>query len=306
MIDALSLLFDDLHLSAAGFTYLQGGERWKADISLMHRAVFYGVITGEVRLRFDDQDIQLTAGDIFALPTGTAHQISSLQLGPAVSINAHLLDANSTPVNIGEGIPQSLILAAACRYDPDLGQPLMSALPNGFRLAGAGQALPEWLRIGILFLQQEMNSRRQGQQSILNRLAEIWLLECLRDFIENLPESHSSWLHALHDPALARALACIHQAPQSGWTVSALASQAGLSRSAFADRFLKTMGQPTMAYLSDYRMRLAAWQLKNTSQPACRIAELVGYASEAAFGQAFKRHFGSSPGNYRLQFKQQT
>ena len=48
-------------------------------------------------------------------------------------------------------------------------------------------------------------------------------------------------------------------------------------------------------------MRLAARQLSTSALSVGKIAEQVGYASEAAFSQAFKREHGLSPSAWRAQ-----
>jgi len=91
----------------------------------------------------------------------------------------------------------------------------------------------------------------------------------------------------------------MHQDPRHNWTVPELAQHACLSRSAFADRFSQTMGEPPLTYLTRHRMRLAAQQLGTSALPVSRVADLVGYASEAAFSQAFKREYGVPPSLWR-------
>jgi AraC-like DNA-binding protein len=126
-------------------------------------------------------------------------------------------------------------------------------------------------------------------------------MECIREHVEALPEGSGNWLAALKDRALSTALACMHREPRRAWTVPELAQQACLSRSAFADRFTQTLGEPPLTYLTRHRMRLAARQLSHSALPVNRIADEVGYASEAAFSQAFKRAYGASPSAWRLQ-----
>ena len=115
----------------------------------------------------------------------------------------------------------------------------------------------------------------------------------------SLPEGAGNWLLALRDSALSSALAAMHQAPDRDWTVPELAEIAHLSRSAFAERFTQIMGQPPLTYLTEHRMRLAAWKLTQTRLSLAQIAAQVGYASEAAFSQAFKRAQGQSPSAFR-------
>jgi len=123
--------------------------------------------------------------------------------------------------------------------------------------------------------------------------------------VASLPEGSGNWLAALKDRALSTALACMHRNPAHNWTVPELAQQACLSRSAFADRFGQTLGEPPLTYLTRHRMRLAARQLASSTSPVSRIADQVGYSSEAAFSQAFKREYGLSPSVWRSKHQAQ-
>lgn len=307
MEDFLSVIFDDLHLKGAGYAFIHGHANWSAQVALPGRAVFHAVLFGEVYLHTSEQSYHLRAGDLFVLPSGIAHQLTDspqIQQAPE-NISYVLSERRHQPYVLGENSISAIVLVAGSHYDTDLGQPLMSALPSAFLVAGQGQEPPEWLRIGILFLQNEISKARPGQQSILNRLGDIWFMECLRVYIEHIATDDSSWLRALKDPALASVLSAVHRKPEQEWTVPKMAELAHLSRSAFADRFQRTMGRPPQRYLNEHRMRLAAWQLRHSDQPVCRIADMIGYASETAFGQAFKRAHGMAPGRYRQYIRAQ-
>ncbi len=306
MQDFLSIIFDDLHLTAAKYFFTSAADPWAVKVDIEGRAVFHAVLQGRAAAEVDGQRFVLEAGDIFIVPTGYAHRLTMVDLPagcPEIDISGEFKGYRDTPIQLGEGDLSAFLISASCSFDVELGQPLMSALPRGMPLHGLGISPPEWLRIGIQFLLQETRELRPGHQSILNRLGDIWFVECLRLYVENLPEGNDSWLRALKDPALATVLSAIHKAPDKDWTVPALAQLACLSRSAFADRFHKIMGKPPLTYVAEHRMRLAAWQLRHSEQPVCRIAEMVGYASETAFGQAFKRLHGVAPGRYREQLR---
>lgn len=305
MEDFLSVVFDDLHLKGAGYVFIQGRQTWAAQVALPGRAIFHAVLFGEVYLHTSEQVYSLKAGDLMVLPTGLQHALSdsSHSIQASDNISSALSERRHAPYEIGHGDATAMVLTAGSHYDTELGQPLMSALPSAFLVAGQGEEPPEWLRIGILFLQQEIRITRPGQQSILNRLGDIWFMECLRVYIEHISADDNSWLRALKDPALASVLSAMHRQPEQVWTVPKMAGLAHLSRSAFADRFQRIMGTPPQRYLHEHRMRLAAWQLRHSDQPVCRIADMTGYASETAFGQAFKRAHGMAPGRYRQHIR---
>ena len=136
---------------------------------------------------------------------------------------------------------------------------------------------------------------------MLARLSELLFVEAVRNHVEALPDDVGGWLAALKDPGLSRAVAALHAHPEKPWTVEMLGREAGMSRSALAERFNRLIGQPPADYLAEHRMRLAARELANGNAPLIEIAEAIGYGSEAAFSRAFKRAFGVPPSVWRRQ-----
>jgi transcriptional regulator GlxA family with amidase domain len=127
------------------------------------------------------------------------------------------------------------------------------------------------------------------------------LLYVLRAWLDEQPADGAGWATALRDPAITTALRQVHRHPEKPWTVEDLAAVAGLSRAAFARRFTTIVGQPPLAYLTWWRMTAAAKLLRQTDAPLRAIATRTGYASEYAFGKAFKRAYGTAPGQYRSE-----
>ena len=106
-------------------------------------------------------------------------------------------------------------------------------------------------------------------------------------------------IQPFHCAAVGGALAALHRKPAHPWTIESLARNVGLSRSALAERFMQFVGQPPMHYLTNWRMQLAANQLRSGIESIAAIANLVGYESEAAFSRAFKKAVGVPPSRWR-------
>jgi AraC-like DNA-binding protein len=102
---------------------------------------------------------------------------------------------------------------------------------------------------------------------------------------------------------VGKSLGLLHSRVTHPWTIADLASEVGISRSALVERFTRYLSEPPMAYLTRWRLQLAARSLENTSRGVAEIAADVGYESEAAFNRAFKREFGQPPGRYRSNRK---
>ena len=72
-----------------------------------------------------------------------------------------------------------------------------------------------------------------------------------------------------------------------------------MSKATLARRFAAEVGQTPAAYLTTWRMTLAAQTLRSGSAPVATVARSVGYTSEFAFNRAFAKAHGIAPGRYR-------
>jgi AraC-like DNA-binding protein len=143
--------------------------------------------------------------------------------------------------------------------------------------------------------------RRADGDAIVPALLDVLLLYIIRAWHDEHAGRHGNtgWAGALRDPAVSAALRALHEEPARPWTVGTLGAEAGLSRAAFARRFTALVGQPPLAYLTWWRMTLAAKALREGDAPLAAVARRSGYTSEFAFAKAFKRQYGLAPGGYR-------
>jgi AraC-like DNA-binding protein len=145
----------------------------------------------------------------------------------------------------------------------------------------------------------EARSPRPGSEGVLGRLSELMFVEMIRRHLEALPPDRTGWLAGLRDPHVGKALAALHDRPGHPWTLDEVGHQAGLSRSALAERFADLVGEPPFQYLARWRMQVAAGLLATTHDGVAAIGARVGYASEAAFSRAFKKLVGVPPATWR-------
>ncbi len=167
-------------------------------------------------------------------------------------------------------------------------------------------ALPGWLVIrddewdnplvGLLLDQLEREA--PGQASLLDRLLDALVVAAVQHWAttaEDLPP----WLRAGDDREVARALTLVHDHPSTPWTLTSLAREVGLSRAGFSRRFTTAVGESPIAYLSAWRLALAADLLAGSDDTVGVISRTVGYASPFTFSDAFKRSYGVSPVEHR-------
>ena len=89
-----------------------------------------------------------------------------------------------------------------------------------------------------------------------------------------------------------------------GAYVEDLAAYVHLSKSQLNRMLKEYYGMTFREKLLRTRMDRAAWLLKYTEKPIDEVAEAVGYRSESAFYQVFRKQFSVTPEKYRLQRKE--
>ncbi|OAL79297.1 AraC family transcriptional regulator [Acinetobacter sp. SFB] len=307
-MDALSKIFDDIHLNKSEYIYLKPQGDWAYLYQEQDAMIGYVVLMGQMTIQLNSHtQLHVETGDLVLIPSGQNHSCHSSHksnLVETLNITELFDQKRQETIEFGStsGEP-ALILAIRCHIDTIMARPLLNALPPYIHIHHiTGSTAPEWLQIGLHFLAVEAYQIRPGRDKILDHLVSILFIECVRDYIAQLQDSNN-WLRALAHTELANALAAIHGKPEQAWTVESLAEQCCMSRSKFAPLFSNIVGETPLAYLQQYRFRLASQHLREGQLSIQQIAHRVGYSSETAFSQTFKRLFDLTPSQYRQQFQ---
>jgi AraC-like DNA-binding protein len=171
--------------------------------------------------------------------------------------------------------------------------PIVAALPP---LVLVPLHAVEGLRPALDLLFAETDRMRCGSRLLADRLLEVVLIQLLRWIIDHPQDIgvSSGLVMGLSDPRLARALVALHAAPQDDWTISRMATIAGMSRSAFADAFKTVTGTTPSAYLTDWRLTVASTLLRGGQAQKLVAAEL-GFSTSSSLSRAFKQRYGEAP-----------
>ena len=78
-----------------------------------------------------------------------------------------------------------------------------------------------------------------------------------------------------------------------------LAAEHGISVSFLQKSFKQVYGLPVYQYLKTYRLEIAAAALLNTGRSVTKIGLDAGYTNPAKFSEAFRKHYGLPPSEYR-------
>ncbi|MGH9692936.1 MAG: helix-turn-helix transcriptional regulator [Bryobacteraceae bacterium] len=146
--------------------------------------------------------------------------------------------------------------------------------------------------------------RGAADPDVVRRLCEVIMLQLLRRVQVGVVRMGQAPEAIRYDAHILRAWSAYFAAPSAAWTVEKLAEAAGLSRSAFFERFRGIFGAPPLETLTLIRLDHAKQLLTASQAPLPEIAVTVGYQSESALIRAFKREFGISPGQWRREAAQ--
>ncbi|TDD15949.1 AraC family transcriptional regulator [Nonomuraea diastatica] len=277
------------------------GQRFPA---LPGSAGFQVVLEGAGRLLPQEgEPIALSAGDVLFFPRGhgyaMADTVSTPLAEPACDPLAEELGLFAADSSGGAGAA-TVLLCGGYRFDVSRAHPLLADLPDLVHLQGALGRDAE-LSAAIGLLSTEVQRPGGGADTIVTSLLDMLLLYILRACFATEP-GHcrvGGWAAALADPGISAVLDAVHRDPAHPWTVQEMGERAGLSRSAFARRFTALVRQPPLTYLTWWRLAMAARLMRESDAVLGEIAARVGYSSEFAFSNAFKREHGMSPGRYR-------
>jgi AraC-like DNA-binding protein len=315
--DPLTDVLASVRLTGAVFFSIDGAAPWAAqappasaiadrvmpgvDHVLQFHAVTRGHCLGGL---VGEVPVRLEAGDVICFPHGDPHVLSSapgLRPPPPDLSIYELTAATRRPlqVKLGEGPADVHVVCGFLGCDARPFNPLLACLPRVLRASDRDGPPGGWLSRFMELAVAETGSPRPGAEGVLARLCELMFVEVIRRHLETLPTGGAGWLAGLRDPHVGQALAALHARPGHPWTLPSLGREAGLSRSALAERFAALVGEPPIQYLQRWRMQVAAGLLATTHDGVAAIGGRVGYASEAAFSRAFKKLVGVPPATWR-------
>jgi len=290
VLDPLADVLSVLDARPTRTTRFEAAGEWALDFPALERLKFVAQLRGAGWLLLPDRPpLRIIAGDC-CLIGRSAYTIAS---DPAVvPIEGSPLYANGNDV-AHLGGDDTVALGGGIAFAADAGGFLLDLLPPVMHISGAS---PESTAITtvLALLDAETSSSGMGQAIVTARLAEVLVVQAIRA-LASTPDTIGGWFGALAEPRLGRALRRIHGDIARPWTVADLAAEAGMSRAAFSAAFSRQIGLPPLAYVRNWRLTRARAALASRHESIKNVSADVGYASESAFGHAFRRHFGVAP-----------
>ena len=299
--DLLTDVMDQVRLEATVYFVLESHSPCAISIARPGRSPFYAITAGTCRLVLGRKVYELNEGDFVLLPSGAPHVMRGADNAPVVPLDdwMRLHPKNESGyVRIDGPGPVLCITGGFFSFAALKANPMFNVLPPVIHLRRDDPYVQEWLEPTLRFIHAEIASRHQGSQTVLRRMADVLFIQAVRAYAAQ-HACATSWLRGLSDARVGKALALLHDRYAEPWTLDSLAREVGTSRTALAVRFKELVGEAPMAYLTRWRVTRAANRMRSERINLSRLAESVGYNSDAVFSKAFRRITGQSPGRYR-------
>jgi AraC-like DNA-binding protein len=240
----------------------------------------------------DHLALEADAAHVCIVTQGALH-IEGVEAAPVAIAIGDLVMLPHGGCNVRSATSDAPAAIALCRFrfDPDSLRGMVFALPKYIHIRQAEGA--DWLDGIVHFMMIEAGDVQPGAALMVSRLIDLVVIRTLRSWIHRGPVA--GWLGGLSDVRIATVLKAIHERPAQRWSIEAMASVAGMSRSSFCDRFTALVGRSPLRYHNEVRLEMARDLLVNGGARVGEIGFSIGYESEAAFSRAYKMFFGRSP-----------
>ncbi|KND61179.1 Transcriptional regulator, AraC family [Candidatus Burkholderia verschuerenii] len=283
-------------LVTGGFS---AGGAWAIRFPAPTTIKFFAIVKGHCWVSIDGEKdaIRFEKGDVGLLAAPRSFIVASDLNQAPVDAMSLFSGAGKSATQIGDGEDLAYI-GGHVRLDAASGPLVANALPPWIRIdAATTQATAfRWL---LTQLVDERSDVQLGSQLASAHLAQLLFIQILRAHMESAAVMSPGWFRAMSDGRLKPALVLMHGDPARNWHLDELADACAMSRTTFASRFRTAAGVAPLTYLGEWRMRLAQQALRDSTTPVAVIAQSIGYTSESAFSNAFKRMTGHSPRDYR-------
>jgi AraC-like DNA-binding protein len=281
---------------------LVAGGAWALRFPPPEKIKFVAVVKGECWLSLAGQAAprRVKTGDVFVLPAQCDYLLAGELNSPQIDGLKLFAVAKDKIARVGEG-DDFFAVGAHIALDPQGGDLLSEVLPPLLHIGG-GSSEASAMRWLLDQLVKEVVADRPGAVLASRQLAQLLCVQVIRSYLEASGPQLVGWMRALSDERIAPALRLMHREPGRAWQLGQLAKEVAMSRTSFAIRFKATAGVAPLTYLQNLRMRFAEHALREGSVSVSELGLSLGYSSESAFSNAFKRITGMAPKRYRSIF----
>ncbi|HZC71786.1 MAG TPA: AraC family transcriptional regulator [Jatrophihabitans sp.] len=306
-MDAVTAILDGHRARGAFLLRCVMAPPWSVRIDDRAEVAVLAQLRGSTTIVRGREVVRLEPGDVAIVRASDSYVIADEATTPPTAVVepgqlCRALDPAAPPIDFGPGLrtwgnstdgPDQLLFGVYELPNQVTGR-LLDAVPDVVVVRA-----DEWDVPLVALLGAEFERDAPGQDVVLDRYVDLVLISALRLWFAQHPDAAPQWWHASHDRIVGGALRLLHTRPDQPWTLAGLAEAVAVSRATLARRFQLLVGQPPMAYLTEWRLTMAADLLRDSRESIESIARRVGYGNAFAFSTAFKRAHGATPRDYR-------
>jgi len=302
---SIGKLLDKMSLETVFCTHSQFSVPWGIKMPMLDNCMmFHFVISGKAYLTIDDEKHELASGEFILLPRGEGHKLScgsSNLFTNLADLPIQIVSDRYEKLSFGGGGEETVMLCGAIVFKHPLTLRLLDILPSKILIKQLSKRYNA-LKSIMSLLEIEVTKSEDGSTGAISRLADLLVMTSLREYIQSKDYTNLTWIGALEDSRISKAIELVHEQPSRHWNLGDLSAEVGMSRTAFTVQFKKLVGNSPMEYLTEWRMSMAYSDLLNTKFSILQIALDYGYKSESAFSRAFKRTIGDPPSAIRKKY----
>ena len=266
---------------------------WGMALPARPHVQFHVALRGSCHVEWAAGSALLDEHEVVLFPNGAGHTVSDGTGGPPKGGREVVQAIRRGETPFPGRASNVRLLTGHFEFDRAARHPLLRELPEVVHARTDGFDAPIHTALQPL-ISAEAASRQPGAEPIVERLAEIFLIQLLRAHFSGA-RAPQSLLGAMFDPRLGAGVAAIHSRWAETLTLADIAAAAGMSRSAFASAFRAATGTTPMSYLAQWRLLKGRELLGDRTRSVAQVAAACGHRSTEGFSRAFRRIYGQSP-----------
>jgi AraC family transcriptional activator of mtrCDE len=294
-------LLEAVSVEIEAFAICQIGEGVRLIVPPVQMIVVHYVLEGTAHLTIDEREsVEAGPGSMLIVPP---ERLQHLATSSDSLMNKQAFEVCS-PVR--EGI--LVIDATSAKCEPTVRIACGAVLPNPLGSFGPLKSLArpvvedlsDYPVVAASFaaLLEEIKAPKDGSRALMSALMKGCLVVLLREHLETSRTAGTAPA-VFQDTRLSRAINAVLNFPATPHSLTSLAKEAGMSRSAFAREFRAALNQTPMEFVARVRLDLAHRLLETTALGVEGIAAAVGFSSRSHFSHLFREHYGTDPSAFR-------
>lgn len=259
---------------------------------------FHVLLEGSCTLEVGGELYPMRAGDVVVIPSNAGHRILTAGAGAMQGTTERAGESIVFTASADAAEPVIDLFCGHYTVSPGAGAILFGSLPTPTvaPLFDSEPGRATLVRLSEL-MRAEAERDADGSAAIMSAFCTVLIALVLRTV--GGPGARAGAWTAVPDPNVSAAIRRVLARPGDDWSISALSSQAAMSRATFIRRFQAATGMTFGSFLTRARLMTAADLLVDSGWTVSAVAAHVGYRSESAFTRAFRAAVGETPARFR-------